>query len=127
MITERLRALRENFELTQFEVSEYLQVERSTYSYYESGRTPNLEVLMKLSKLYHVSLDYLAGLDEEPELLEFASPDMQLKEPDTSFHLTDEEKKLVLLFRLCDEPEEILEYVRARCLDKSAADAITEA
>lgn len=47
------------------EVSEYLCCLPSVYSRYENGkREPSLDVLLKLSKLYGVSVDYLIGNDE---------------------------------------------------------------
>lgn len=47
------------------EVSDYLCCLPSVYSRYENGkREPSVDVLLKLSKLYGVSVDYLIGNDE---------------------------------------------------------------
>lgn len=60
-----LREIRINRKLKVQEVSDYLCCLPSVYSRYESGkREPSLDVLLKLSKLYHVSVDYLIGNDE---------------------------------------------------------------
>ena len=59
---ERLRILREKEGLTQKQVANYLQLSRSTYTYYELGkRQPSLQTLSRLAELFHVSTDYLLG------------------------------------------------------------------
>ena len=59
---ERLRALREKEGLTQKQVANYLQLSRSTYTYYELGkRQPSLQTLSRLAEFFHVSTDYLLG------------------------------------------------------------------
>lgn len=60
-----LRAIRLDRKLKVQEVSDYLCCLPSVYSRYENGkREPSLDVLLKLSKLYGVSVDYLIGNDE---------------------------------------------------------------
>lgn len=60
----RLVYLRKQKGYTQYEVSEILNISRSTLSKYEKGtRIPNLEILIKLANLYNVSCDYLLCRD----------------------------------------------------------------
>lgn len=60
-----LRAIRLDRKLKVQEVSDYLCCLPSVYSRYENGkREPSLDVLLKLSKLYRVSVDYLIGNNE---------------------------------------------------------------
>ena len=60
-----LREIRIRRNLKIKEVSDYLCCVPSVYSRYENGkREPSLDVLLKLSKLYSVSVDYLIGNDE---------------------------------------------------------------
>lgn len=60
----RLVYLRKQKGYTQYEVSEILNISRSTLSKYEKGtRIPNLEILTKLENLYNVSCDYLLCRD----------------------------------------------------------------
>ena len=60
---ERLKALRIEHKMTQTQVSERIGVAVSAVSFYESGvRLPSYPVLIKLSRLYHVTTDYLLGV-----------------------------------------------------------------
>lgn len=58
----RLRQRRIDLHFTQAEMATMLGIERSSYTYYEMGKTqPNLKTLKKLKKILDVSLDYLIG------------------------------------------------------------------
>ena len=60
-----LREIRTSRKLKVQEVSDYLCCLPSVYSRYENGkREPSSDILLKLSKLYSVSVDYLIGNDE---------------------------------------------------------------
>lgn len=60
-----LKEIRISQNLKVQEVAEYLCCLPSVYSRYESGkREPSIDVLLKLSKLYRVSVDFLIGNDE---------------------------------------------------------------
>ena len=62
---QRIRDLREDHDLTQAQVANYLGVGQRAYAYYESGaRMLPPEVLCSLAKLYRVSTDYLLGLTD---------------------------------------------------------------
>lgn len=59
----RLRALREDNDLTQREIAAVLNCSQVSYSHYEIGRRDiPLEFLIKLSDFYDVSVDYILGL-----------------------------------------------------------------
>lgn len=63
---KRIRDLREDNDLTQKQVAEKLNVTQQTYSDYELGHiTITAEVLIKLSSIYGVSIDYILGLKDE--------------------------------------------------------------
>lgn len=65
---QKIRNLREDHDLKQREVAEYLNCSQRVYSNYELGqRDIPTEVLIKLSALYHVSVDYLLGLTSNPK------------------------------------------------------------
>ena len=99
MLSDRLRYLREKNGYTQRQVAEYLNIERSTYTYYEIGKTkPDLEALKKLSAFFHVSIDYL--LENKTVLRgEYAPYDLDRSREDGMTGLPDEEKLLLRLYR----------------------------
>lgn len=66
-----IRDLREDNDLTQKEVANYLLFTHSAYSKIERGeRVLTAEVLIKISNLYNVSVDYLLGLTDFPKRIQ---------------------------------------------------------
>ena len=62
---KRLRELREDHDLPQKDVADYLQMKQPQYFRYESGsRDIPSEVLISLAKLYKVSADYILELKD---------------------------------------------------------------
>ena len=62
----RLKDLREDADLKQKDIAEYLHIRQNTYSQYENGqRQVPIDVLIKLAKYYNVSTDYILGLTNE--------------------------------------------------------------
>ena len=62
----RLRDIREDLDITQIEVANYLHIKQNTYSQYENGlRQIPIDLLIELSKFYNTSVDYLLGLTDE--------------------------------------------------------------
>ena len=60
-----LKKLRLEEGLTQQQLADYLGVTKSVVSYYElHERIPSPEIIIKLSAIFHVSADYLLGLDK---------------------------------------------------------------
>lgn len=60
--------MREDNDLTQSEIADMLGITQRAYSYYESGqRTLTPEILIGLSKIHGVSVDYLLGLTSNPK------------------------------------------------------------
>ena len=85
MLEERLIDLRLEHNLTQDEVSKIAGVARSTYSTYENGVKPPLDVLINLSEHYNVSLDYLVGISnireklyQDPEVINFINQCLEI-------------------------------------------------
>ncbi|MDO4732955.1 MAG: helix-turn-helix transcriptional regulator, partial [Bacillota bacterium] len=64
----RLRDLREDHDLTQTQVAEYLGMKQSQYCRYERGlRDLPTDVLIRLAKLYKTSTDYILELTDKNE------------------------------------------------------------
>ena len=65
---QRIRDLREDNDMKQREVATYLNCSQQVYSNYELGqRDIPTDVLIKLSRLYNVSTDYILGITNNPE------------------------------------------------------------
>lgn len=61
----RIRHLREDADLTQKQIAEYLGMSQTGYSKYETGENDiPTQVLIKLSRYYNVTTDYLLGLSD---------------------------------------------------------------
>lgn len=61
----RIRDLREDRDLRQKDLAAYLNCTQVSYSYYEIGkRDIPTEILIKLSRFYECSVDYLLGLTD---------------------------------------------------------------
>lgn len=64
----RIRNLREDNDLTQKQVAQSLNCSQQVYSNYELGqRDIPTDILIKLSKFYDVSTDYILGLSDDPK------------------------------------------------------------
>lgn len=63
---QRIKDLREDNDLKQTDLAEYLNCSQVCYSHYELGkRDIPSNVLIKLAKFYKVSTDYILGLTDE--------------------------------------------------------------
>lgn len=65
----RIRDLREDSDLTQKQIAQILNCSQQVYSNYELGqRDIPTDVLIKLSKFYNVSVDYLLEITDNPQI-----------------------------------------------------------
>ncbi len=65
---ERIRNLREDKDLTQKQIAEQLYVTQKTYSRYENGdHAIPTEILISISNIHGVSVDYILGLTNNPK------------------------------------------------------------
>ena len=70
-LSVKLKALRQQAGLTQKQLGERIGTTKATISYYElSERTPSPEVLIKLAGVFHVSTDYLLGVETSTRTLD---------------------------------------------------------
>ncbi len=62
----RLRDLREDGDLTQRALADYLHIRQNTYSQYETGqRQLPIDILIRLALYFDTSTDYLLGITNE--------------------------------------------------------------
>ena len=59
---ERIKKLRNERGITQKQAADDLEISPQTLSYYENGREASYDILIKMSKYYGVSVDYLLGI-----------------------------------------------------------------
>lgn len=68
---KRIKALRQNAGLTQQQLAERIWVSKAAISNYELyERNPSPEILIKLARVFHVSTDYLLGIEEKTQVLD---------------------------------------------------------
>lgn len=82
-MTNRIKQLREEVNMTQVRLSIELEVSQETISAYENGKHyPSVAALLKLSEIFRASCDYILGLSE-------------VRYPQTNTRLTLEESQLL--------------------------------
>lgn len=98
MLSDSLRAIRTMRGMTQQQVAEKLGVDRSTYTYYETGKTNvDVKTLLKLADIFHAS--YMDLLDEHVKVSD------SLKNTDAYQTLMDDEKNLIDMYRLLESSQ----------------------
>lgn len=66
MVYRRIRDLREDKDITQKQMSDYLHCSQQVYSNYELGqRDIPTEILIRLAQFHEVSVDYILGLKDQ--------------------------------------------------------------
>ena len=61
----RLKDLREDLDITQKTIADYLHIKQNTYSQYENGqRQIPIELLIALAQYYKTSTDYILELTD---------------------------------------------------------------
>ncbi len=109
MVLRQLRLIRKQNKLSQQQLSDVLGISRSTYCSYETGRrTPDIEVLVRLSNFYGLPLDRFV---DKIEIEYLNDEDYYEGQPDTRYlsQLSRSERDLI---------------VNLRCLDKKDHEAI---
>ena len=62
MLYERIRNMREDKDITQSAMADYLNIHQTTYLDYELGNLNiPIPVMIKIADFYHTSVDYLVG------------------------------------------------------------------
>lgn len=110
MIAKTLKKLRENSGFTQKQVADSINVERSTYAYYETGKTtPDIDTILKLAKIFNVP--YTDILTEEFDEKSTSFQDIinknneKLNKNENIYELNKEEKTLLCFYRAFSSKE----------------------
>jgi len=104
----RLKLLRENCGYTQQQIANVLNIDRSTYAYYETGKTfPDINTFFALARIFNV--DILDILEPEDPVTAVADPGAQKPPvnvplsilPNTShiYELSKNEKQIICGYR----------------------------
>ncbi len=65
---ERIKALREDNDITQNVMANHLNIAQNTYSQYENGkREIPINILVQICRYFKVSSDYILGLTDKKE------------------------------------------------------------
>lgn len=66
---QRIRDIREDRDLTQQYIAKKIMCDQSLYSKYERGiRVIPLDIIIRLADFYNVSIDYLVGRTDNPNI-----------------------------------------------------------
>ncbi len=106
-----LKVYRKTNKMTQKRVAEYLGIDRSTYAKYETIRKPEIDVILKLSVLYNISLDEFMGsffIESQPPreitpVAVFSAPEQK-----DLIEVSLLEKRLLMLYRNSIRKAEIM-------------------
>ncbi|MDQ5983478.1 MAG: hypothetical protein RUMPE_00502 [Eubacteriales bacterium SKADARSKE-1] len=114
MLSKTLKKLRENIGYTQQQVADALSIDRSTYAYYETGKTnPDINTIIKLSKIFNVSYTDIFEQEEQCQNQKFSDVEdnryFLTKESNHIYELSKREKALVGFYRVL--PHEIQETI----------------
>ena len=115
LLNQRLKHFRTTSGLTQQQVADVLGLDRSTYAYYESGKTtPDIKSVNKLLKVFNIS--YYELMDEtDPTTVSVSDPSASDNDEDKLhiFDLSKSEKRLVIYFRVLspNQQKELLKSI----------------
>ena len=110
LLSRVLKNLRENCGFTQQQVANILNIDRSTYSYYETGKTvPDINTVIKLSKIFNVSYTEMFEYEEKkysPKFSDISSVDKDIilkygrKGNYQIYDLSKDEQEIIMGYRL---------------------------
>lgn len=87
-LSDRIKNLRLSAEMTQEEFGKKFGIVKSTVSLYESGKsTPNDQIKKQICDYFHVSSDYLLGIDDE------------YREKEDTFYANEKERNLLEVYK----------------------------
>ena len=112
---ESLRKIRIENNFTQKNIADVLGIDRTTYTYYETGASnPSPKTLIALSQIYNISVGYLMGVEENRPIGAGAKTKVSVASGDPISMLKEKEKELLMYFRVLDEEKkkEVVELLK---------------
>ena len=115
-VGESLRRVRMDHNLKQKDIAAAIGIDRSTYSFYETGKTnPPIETMCALARIYNVTIGYLLGKEAN-------NPELRIREntvssaSDPIAFLKKDEQLLLMYYRLAkdEQKKDILEEIIKR-------------
>lgn len=122
-IPEIIKNLRKKCKYTQKQVAEMLEIDRSTYSYYESGRiSPDIKTIFSLAKIFNVNYTEILSSERDNTSVfsDFsAKNDQKLNQTKRNIYdenLSEEEKNIIFGLRLLsyESRSEILKIINEK-------------
>ena len=106
-LAEFLVYKRREHNYTQQDLSKLLGIERSTYAYYESGKTdPAIDIIKKLASIYNISIDeMLLCRKSRSEIVRDTKITLNRSKTRNIEELTDMENEMLSYFRKLTESE----------------------
>lgn len=118
-----MRELRVKSGYTQVQIAKILNIDRSTYSYYEIGKTsPDISVLITLSKVFNIPINDMLADEGTPEVVADSGPKSNFlyskKNTSHIYELSENEKVLVGAYRACsaEQQKNLLSYINEKIL-----------
>lgn len=98
-VCKNLKKLRRERKLSQQQVADVIGLDRSTYAYYEMGKSmPNFDTMDRILKIFDINYyDLFSSVNDTDKL-----------KPKNNVHdanLSKQERSLLLRFRLCSDSE----------------------
>ncbi len=121
-IGQNLKKIRKKTKLTQSDIAACFGKDRSTYTCWETGRSfPSFENLIKLAKIFNVSIDDIIFGDEPAEAGEEKRRILSEPGTDPIAYLKKNEQLLLLAFRMLEEKDkaEAIDLLREYAESKS--------
>ena len=104
-IGQQLRKLRKSLQYTQIQIANSLNIDRSTYSYYESGKTvPDLSTLILLSQIFNLNIhDFINFIiSDSPDFFSFSMEQKKKPAFPNEKNPTKDETQLICYFRVLE-------------------------
>ena len=111
MVHDNIRLARTLCGYTQQQMADFLGINRSSYTYYETGHTPlPINLLLPMERAFGVSVDWLLKNDIRFEDDSSPFTDMFERQLPGLAKLTPEERSLLLTLRKYDLTEKVFDY-----------------